>query len=166
MSIAPLAQGTHPATSTGPVDSPEPEPPCKHVLGRSLAHSNASPSIFVPSHMPGLSFPLPPPPHPVLLSAGQPAACPFEETAIRASAVFLPASAVMPCYGCAVPVTQTQPMAKLEHVRQRWPCEGRGGAWRSLEAPEPSSPRENHGEILAHPWKGVGSRESKFTLQG
>ena len=55
--IAPLAQGTHPATSTGPVDSPEPEPPCKHVLGKSLAHSNASPSIFVPSHMPGLCFP-------------------------------------------------------------------------------------------------------------
>ena len=48
----------------------------------------------------------------------------------------------MPCYGCAVPVTQTQPMAKLERVRQRRPGQGAlGKQGRSLEAPEPSSPR-------------------------
>ena len=130
------------------------------MLGRSLAHSNASPSIFVPSHMPGLSFP-PPPPHPVLLSAGQPAACPFEEAAIRASAVFLPASAAMPCYGCAVPVTQTQPMAKLERVRQRRPGQGAlGKQGRSLEAPEPSSPRKNRGETLHIPERVSGAERA------
>lgn len=66
----------------GHVGSPGLGPPGESMLGSSLAHSNAGPSIFV------LSFLLL-----LLLSARQPPACPFEEAVIRAlCSLSLPAS--------------------------------------------------------------------------
>lgn len=108
-------------------------PPCKHVLGRSLARSNASPSISVPSHMPGLSFPPPPPIRPCSLLDSQ---LPVHLRKLQLEA---PQSSSLPARWCPV-----MGVLSLSLRPSQWPnCsmsgrdgpakepwESRGGAWR------------------------------------
>lgn len=96
------------------------------MLGRSFAHNNPGPSIFVPAHSPGFCFLLL-----FLLSTRQPAACPFEEAEIRALCG-LSCQLAMPCHRCALPVTQAQSGDELGTVGEGDP-ESEGLDFRYIE---------------------------------